>query len=73
MDTHLLETVFPKFRKVDINGDTHTTTPLSEYLPILEWYGNINRYTNQEYAATHDVDDILDTIKLEKLYFDKAE
>ena len=50
MDTHLLETVFPKFRKVDINGDTHTTTPLSEHLPILEWYGNINRYTNQEYA-----------------------
>lgn len=31
------------------------------------------KYTNQEYAATHDVDDILDTIKLEKLYFDKAE
>ena len=28
------------------------------------------KYTNQEYAATHDVDDILDTIKLEKLYFD---
>ena len=50
MDAHLLETVFPKFRKVDINGDAHTTTPLSEHLPILEWYGNINRYTNQEYA-----------------------
>ena len=31
------------------------------------------KYTNQEYAATHDIDDILDTIKLEKLYFDKAE
>lgn len=31
------------------------------------------KYTNQEYAATHDVGDILDTIKLEKLYFDKAE
>ena len=31
------------------------------------------KYTNQEYAATHDVDDILDTIKLEKLYFDKEE
>ena len=31
------------------------------------------KYTNHEYAATHDVDDILDTIKLEKLYFDKAE
>jgi len=28
------------------------------------------KYTNQEYAATHDIDDILDTIKLEKLYFD---
>ena len=31
------------------------------------------KYTNQEYAATHDVVDILDTIKLEKLHFDKAE
>lgn len=31
------------------------------------------KYTNQEYAATHDVDDILDTTKLEKLYFDEAE
>ncbi len=31
------------------------------------------KYTNQEYAATHDIDDILDTIKLEKLYFDETE
>lgn len=38
-------------------------------MPILiEYY-----YKSDELKATHDVDDILDTIKLEKLYFDKAE
>ena len=38
-------------------------------MPILiEYY-----YKSDELKATHDIDDILDTIKLEKLYFDKAE
>ena len=38
-------------------------------MPILiEYY-----YKSDELKATHDVDDILDTIKLEKLYFDETE
>ena len=37
-------------------------------MPILiEYY-----YKSDELKATHDVDDILDTIKLEKLYFDET-
>ena len=50
------------------HGGNGITTIHDGFVVVISY-----KYTNQEYAATHDVDDILDTIKLEKLYFDKAE
>lgn len=51
-----------------ISGGNCVTIVYDGFVVVISY-----KYTNQEYAATHDVDDILDTIKLEKLYFDKAE
>ena len=50
IDTGLLENVSLKFRKVNINGDIHKPTSVSEHPLIYEWYGKTDRYTNQEYA-----------------------
>ena len=47
------------------HGGNGITTIHDGFVVVISY-----KYTNQEYAATHDIDDILDTIKLEKLYFD---